>query len=39
MKPYYEESGLSRNFIGIEIEEKFCEMAVKRLRQEVFEFK
>ena len=28
----------NRKFIGIEIEEKYCEIAVKRLRQEVFNF-
>ena len=30
---------LNRKAIGIEIEEKYCEIAVRRLAQEVFEFK
>ena len=30
---------LNRNSIGIEIEPKYCEIAVKRLRQEVFDFR
>lgn len=29
---------MNRYFIGIEIEEKYCEIAVKRLAQEVFDF-
>ena len=30
---------MNKKFIGIEIEEKYCEIAVKRLQQEVFDFK
>jgi site-specific DNA-methyltransferase (adenine-specific) len=30
---------LNRKSIGIEIEPKYCEIAVKRLRQEVFDFR
>lgn len=30
---------IGRSCIGVEIEEKFCELAVKRLRQAVFEFR
>jgi DNA modification methylase len=40
MKPYFREAGIEiyLQAIGIEIEERYCEIAANRLRQSVMNF-